>query len=154
MDQLLARGIAAARAGDKEKARRILTEVLRQDRRNEQAWLWLSATADSPRESLICLRQALSINPKNPHTREGLRWARARLAQTKGHSRVERVRSDSPRPRSAPIHASPCGVAGSPNLSEARTDALLPLLMIVLLGLSLILGFALLVWAANVRHFI
>ena len=83
MDNLLAKGIAAARAGEKGEARRILSEVLRGDSRNEKAWLWLSAVVESPRESLICLRNALRLNPHNPHARKGLRWAETRLAQAR-----------------------------------------------------------------------
>ena len=39
---LLEEGITAAKAGQKERARQCLMQVVKADKNNEQAWLWLS----------------------------------------------------------------------------------------------------------------
>ena len=39
---LLEEGITAAKAGQKERARQCLMQVVKADENNEQAWLWLS----------------------------------------------------------------------------------------------------------------
>lgn len=71
---LLRSGIAAAKAGRKQEARRILVQVTELDERNEQAWLWLSGLVATLEERRICLENVLSINPNNSHARHGLNW--------------------------------------------------------------------------------
>jgi hypothetical protein len=72
-DELLARAIAAIKAGRKSEGRDALRRLVRKDKENEKAWLWLSDTADTPKERAECLRRALSINPNNPYAQIGLR---------------------------------------------------------------------------------
>jgi tetratricopeptide (TPR) repeat protein len=78
MDDLLLKGIAAARAGRRSEARAILTQVVEQDERNEQAWLWLSGVVDSPEDVRVCLENVLDLNPANARARQGLEWLEAR----------------------------------------------------------------------------
>jgi hypothetical protein len=70
---LLARGIAAARAGRLEEARRALHRVVKLDERSEQGWLWLSGVVESLDERRICLENVLAINPASELGRKGLR---------------------------------------------------------------------------------
>ena len=199
----MARGIAAAKAGDKEEARSILTGVLHRDADNEQAWLWLGAVVNSPRETMICLKRVLAINPDNQQAKEGIKWASAKLAQAKRTPLVEsrpfrrngevktpseaipvsrspsrfRVieRAMTPSRPSGPV-ASPqptaSGISGKLSEAVLRTAPLstvktmigypsgedgvtmeglvrsqwIPLLMILLLSLSLVMGVILLAW--------
>ena len=71
---LLEQGIAAAKAGRTQEARRILFDVIKLDERNEQAWLWLSGVVESFEDKRICLENALAINPQNSHALSGLHW--------------------------------------------------------------------------------
>ena len=71
-DLLLAQGIAAARAGDKSTARRLLTQVIQEDSRSEAAWLWLSSVLDTPQGRAFCLRRVLDCNPRNQTAQKGL----------------------------------------------------------------------------------
>jgi tetratricopeptide (TPR) repeat protein len=73
IDELLKRGIAAAKAGRREEARQILLHVVELDERDEQAWLWLSGVVDAREDRRVCLENVLTINPDNPHARQGLR---------------------------------------------------------------------------------
>lgn len=73
----LNQAIAAAKAGHKAEARRLLEAVLEADERNEKAWLWLSATVESDEERSICLENVLTINPHNEMARKGLVALRA-----------------------------------------------------------------------------
>jgi tetratricopeptide (TPR) repeat protein len=72
--QLLAQGIAAAKAKRNEEARQALLQVVDLDQRNEQAWLWLSGVVESLDERRTCLENVLAINPNNAHAQAGLRW--------------------------------------------------------------------------------
>jgi hypothetical protein len=71
--ELLNRGIAAAKAGENDRARAALLKVIEQDERNEQAWLWLSGVVDSQEDRRICLENVLAINPNNTRAQAGLR---------------------------------------------------------------------------------
>jgi hypothetical protein len=71
-DSLLAQGIAAAKAGDKATARRLLTRAARRDAGSEATWLWLSSVLDTPQARAFCLRRVLDINPDNEAAHRGL----------------------------------------------------------------------------------
>ena len=71
-DSPLARGIIAARTGDKNTARRLLTQVIQDEPDSEAAWLWLSSVLDTPQGRAHCLRQVLALNPRNQTAQKGL----------------------------------------------------------------------------------
>jgi predicted RNA-binding Zn-ribbon protein involved in translation (DUF1610 family) len=79
---LLVRGIAAAKAHDKDQARFYLEWVLRTDADRQQkikAWLWLSEVSDDPAEKRDCLENILAREPTNPLARRGLAILRGQL---------------------------------------------------------------------------
>ncbi len=71
--ELLQRGIAAARAGRKVEASRLLMQVVERDEHNEQAWLWLSGVVDSLDDRRVCLENVLALNPNHSAALAGLR---------------------------------------------------------------------------------
>jgi tetratricopeptide (TPR) repeat protein len=73
--------VSAAQAGQLQQARNHLRRVIAYDPQNEEAWLWLAGVADDPQETLACLAQALTINPRNEHAKAAIRWARAKLVE-------------------------------------------------------------------------
>jgi hypothetical protein len=81
-NDLLQRGIAALKAGDKAEARRLLGRIIRQNPRDEQAWLWMSGAVDTARERATCLTKVLEINPQNETARRGLTTLKKRLPTT------------------------------------------------------------------------
>ena len=78
---LLAEGISLSKSGHKPEARRILEQIVRQERNNEKAWLWLSGAVETDRERQRCLGQVLRINPNNVDAQTGLEVLRQRAAQ-------------------------------------------------------------------------
>ena len=64
-DTRLKKGIAAIQAGDLREGKRLLEQVLAEEPRNEQAWLWLSAAVDDVEERKAYLRRALGIDYGN-----------------------------------------------------------------------------------------
>ncbi|MBN1812856.1 MAG: YIP1 family protein [Anaerolineae bacterium] len=78
-NDLLQRGIAAIKAGDKAEARRLLGRVIQQNPRDEQAWLWMSGAVDTAQDRLTCLTKALEINPNNEAAQRGLATLQKRL---------------------------------------------------------------------------
>lgn len=72
--ELVERGIAAARGGQRRVAAGLLARALKLDPCDERAWLWLSGVVDDPAQRAFCLHAVLRINPQNPHARRGLTY--------------------------------------------------------------------------------
>jgi hypothetical protein len=78
--RLLAQGVAAAQAGQREQAYNLLLDAVELDQRSELAWLWLSAVTDNPDDQRICLENVITINPGNAE-------AHGRLLKLQGECR-------------------------------------------------------------------
>lgn len=76
IESLLDRGIEAARANEKDRARDILIHVIELDQHNEQAWLWLSSVVKTSTDKEVCLENTLLINPENTYAAMGLNHLR------------------------------------------------------------------------------
>jgi hypothetical protein len=94
----LREGIEAARRGDKLTARRLLQQVLLQDRTNEAALMWMASVMDTVAERRAYLERALQVNPNNDRAREAL----ARLGGTPRETTVDLGRDTSTRRGSNP----------------------------------------------------
>jgi hypothetical protein len=77
---LVQQGIAAYKEGNKEEAVRLLSQALRENRQDEEAWLYLGAALDDPGRKRQAFQQVLQINPANEKARNAL----ARLEQMEG----------------------------------------------------------------------
>lgn len=75
----LSRGIAAAKAGQKETAQQLLQEVLAAAPQTIPAMFWLAFVAPNPYDSVRLLERVLNLEPGNQQAQAGLRWARERL---------------------------------------------------------------------------
>lgn len=64
-DDQLQQAIRAIETDDKGRAQKLLTQIIRADGTNEQAWLLLLQTDISPEHEKKCLEQVLKINPNN-----------------------------------------------------------------------------------------
>jgi peptide/nickel transport system permease protein len=62
----------AMQKGDRFQARKLLSQVLLSDKRNEQAWLMMARLGDTEQQVVECLEWALKINPYNESTRTAL----------------------------------------------------------------------------------
>lgn len=77
----LERGIRAAEAGRRAEARRWLAQAASLCPDRKDAWLWLAGLAAEPRESVEYLQRVLAIDPGDEAAREGMEWARRRMAR-------------------------------------------------------------------------
>ncbi len=57
--------IELVKADQREEARVILRELIREDANFEDAWLWMSVAVDTLDQASICLDNVLRINPGN-----------------------------------------------------------------------------------------
>ncbi len=111
IEGLVREGVTALKAGRKEEARKLLTRATELDQRNEEAWLWLSATVDTLESQQICLENVIAINPKNSRALRGLEAIKRQMAKQPPPPASPAPPSDLP-PSSAP--ASPFGEAAAP----------------------------------------
>ncbi|MEM7032577.1 MAG: hypothetical protein AAF629_23695 [Chloroflexota bacterium] len=72
------------KAGNKQRGKRLLSEILRQEPKNERAWLWMSNVVTDPGDRTRCLQQALKINPANPVARKFLHETQGASGSTEG----------------------------------------------------------------------
>jgi tetratricopeptide (TPR) repeat protein len=99
-------GLAAAKAGERVKARELLMHVVEADETNLQAWLSLSDLVTTLEDREVCLENALTLDPSNAIVRESLESARAQIAATpeiEPESELRRVETDELRVREAQV---------------------------------------------------
>jgi hypothetical protein len=107
MDELTDRGIAAAKAGNKPLAQKLLEDALRQDTNNLQAWLWLSGVLDSIEEKIECLDNVVRLDPSNDAASRGLKSLRERLKKKERFSASNAFIMDETDPISLELLTSP-----------------------------------------------
>ncbi len=144
--ELVERGIAAARGGQRRVAAGLLARALKLDPRDERAWLWLSEVVDDPEQRAFCLHAVLRINPHNPHAHRGLAYL-ARQGTTTARQVTDLT---APTAESTPVATSAEQATASPNWDwwlqwrwqrheTSRVRVVLWLLPIVLLTVALLL---------------
>ncbi len=72
-EELLQLAINAARGGNKRPARLMFEQVLKEDKGNERAMMWLAKIADSKAERREWLQRVLHVNPNNEQARQALK---------------------------------------------------------------------------------
>jgi tetratricopeptide (TPR) repeat protein len=76
-DVMLNEAIEAIRQGQRQRARDLLTRLLRTDQNNPTYWLWMSAVVDTLKERIFCLQTVLQFEPDNKAAKLGLIMAGA-----------------------------------------------------------------------------
>ncbi len=92
LESLLRDAIAAAREGDKTRARALFEQVTELDQRNEKAWFWLASLVETDEERRVCLGNVITINPANERAKKAALAARspARRRKKPGPRRLRR----------------------------------------------------------------
>lgn len=111
MSDLTARGIEAYKHGNIAEAYQLFVQALRENANDELAWLWILGTIASDKDKIICLENALRINPNNQVTRQAL----ARLQ--------EKVKAEEQ--PSAPVAQAPVAeqASTSPSMQQASAPS-------------------------------
>jgi len=93
---LLQRGIAAAKNGEREEARNLLMQATEIDSLNEEAWMWLASISEYPEELVAFLTNVLTINPENTKAKNWLEKTESLLVKSVSTSQVARATSSCP----------------------------------------------------------
>ncbi|RPJ49908.1 MAG: hypothetical protein EHM21_06065 [Chloroflexi bacterium] len=64
--------MSAIQAGDRPRARDLLTRLLKIGQDNPDYWVWMSAVVETSKERTFCLKEALRLNPQHAAARRGL----------------------------------------------------------------------------------
>ena len=91
-DPRLREALQLARAGEKEQARQILIELLRQNRNNFDAWVIIAQVAENDQEAMTCIKQALRLHPDDEGAKRYLEY----LLQS---GKNDTTRNDTPKGR-------------------------------------------------------
>jgi peptide/nickel transport system permease protein len=90
----LAEARQAMQRGDRIQARKLLSQVLRSDPHNEQAWLMMARLVDTEQQVVECLEWALKINRNNRSTQTAL-VALKRKSAAQARSTTTQVKEES-----------------------------------------------------------
>jgi len=80
--------LKAMKAGDKEKARNLLSQVVEEDEENVDAWVALSKVVDNDAEKRICLTTILQLDPTNAYARKAMEKSEQKIEQGKNEEEV------------------------------------------------------------------
>ena len=92
-ESMFMEALAAARAGNRVRARSLLTKLLKTDSSVVDYWVWMSSVVESQREKIYCLESALKLDPTNRAVLGGLTLMGARVpteAELAGAARIPR----------------------------------------------------------------
>jgi tetratricopeptide (TPR) repeat protein len=64
--------LKAIEAGEKSRARDLLSRLIKVDKNNSQFWLKMSGVVETRKERVFCLKEVLRLDPQNPTARRGL----------------------------------------------------------------------------------
>ncbi len=90
MDSRLQEAIGAARAGETRTAQQLLTDVLKDDPAQVQAWFLLSHLVESPQKQQAYLGKVLALDPGHEQARQ--RFALLRSGQTGGAAQAAPIK--------------------------------------------------------------
>src|SRR6266487_1663802 len=71
-DAVFQEAVEALRAGNKSRARELLTGLLKTNQNNATYWVWMSSTVDTTKERIYCLQTAYKLDPENAAAKRGL----------------------------------------------------------------------------------
>jgi tetratricopeptide (TPR) repeat protein len=71
-DLMFAEVQSAIEAGDRARARDLLTRLLKISQNVPEYWIWMSAVVETHKERTFCLKEALRLEPDNAAARRGL----------------------------------------------------------------------------------
>ncbi len=71
-DEMFSEAVAALKAGQRLRAKDLLTRLIKADAQNPNYWLWMSASVESEKEQIYCLQNVLRLDPNSIPARRGL----------------------------------------------------------------------------------
>ena len=73
MDETLNQAVSYIKAGEIDKARKLLIQILKDNPKNELAWMWMTHCVTTREQQRECYKRVLEINPENKFAQDGLK---------------------------------------------------------------------------------
>lgn len=73
VDEVIHNATILLRAGNKSEAKKVLSQIAKQDHKNAQVWYLLSQVADNQEQAVYCLNKVLELDPHNKPARMWLK---------------------------------------------------------------------------------
>jgi len=144
MDNNFQRAKALIKSGDKKRGGQLLTEIVRKDPRNVNAWLWLSSCVNIDEQKVYCLKRVLEIDPNHNVALAAL----SKLQQPEQPSEKEILGNPEPRPKSV-SNVQVRQIPSSSSNINAKSSAFQPKYLTAVAGMIIMAGTAF-PWAARV----
>jgi hypothetical protein len=71
-DQRLQQALSMARAGQRDEARKIVSQLVKEDPKNAQAWYLLSQLVEQDHQVVYCLEKVIQLQPANKQAQDRL----------------------------------------------------------------------------------
>jgi hypothetical protein len=102
MSDLFEQAVSYIKAGDLENGKKMLIQVLQQNPKDENAWLWMSRCVPTIEQKKECFKRALSINPNNEMARKAMEKLSSPTSPTQVPDNLPPKQTTSP--TSSPTH--------------------------------------------------
>jgi hypothetical protein len=109
-DDLVQRAVAQAKAGNRDEARKLATQVIRTNPDNVAAWVVMAQVVKDRKQAIDCLENVLRLEPGHP-------WATIHLGRLKGESQAPAKSTPSRAPEPDP------GESGVISMKDLRQRA-------------------------------
>ncbi len=74
VEGMVRQGIAALKAGDRERAWNLLASAIKQDHQSQSAWYHMASATTNPQEQRTCYMRVVAIDPNNEFGRRAAIW--------------------------------------------------------------------------------
>jgi tetratricopeptide (TPR) repeat protein len=71
-EEMFKEAVQSVKAGQRRRAKDLLTRLIKADQSNVDYWVWMSAAVESEKEQIFCLQNALKLDPNALAARRGL----------------------------------------------------------------------------------
>jgi len=88
--QLIQQALSEAKSGNRQKARDLLSQAVKQEPQSARAWYLLSQAVGDPEQSKQCLKKVLQLDPSNAQARERLQKLEAPISQLSADSKTRK----------------------------------------------------------------
>src|SRR5258707_9415390 len=71
-DEMFDEAVQALKDGQRQRAKDLLTRLIKVDQSKPDYWLWMSAAVEAEKEQVFCLQNVLKLDPNSVPARRGL----------------------------------------------------------------------------------
>ena len=107
------------KSGRKDEARQLLEAILREDKGNVTAWLWMSDVVEDDNQKRWCLENVLALDPENTPARQGLEILKERAPDAS--ESIEPIRPTDVQEHPQKETIATAGTAAPPPVPETET---------------------------------